>query len=303
MPLQCWIRGKDFANDFELPISMKVSVGGLKNAIKAVHKELEDLSPDSLKLYKIPDNETGVQEILGALGSGQVLQGNDLLGKIFDDIPFSRTPRVIVELSDQSKQNQHGVDFYSPSLTEISKLVPSNDDPITTTRAAFLASAPRGCPREYEEAIPTTLLHPVFGQFVHNSRNAEVTAEDIRFAERLATAMSTSYDSESERVEAVDKVFQSYNVHFAISQTKTMGYVADAHINFKEHRYVIAEFKNEIGNASAEPYFQAMGCYLEATRESALKFNRSPLPCLLLAICGWCSHPLPVPQRANFSFL
>ena len=118
MPLQCWIRGKDFANDFELSASMKVSVGGLKNAIKAVHKELENLSPDRLKLYKIPDDGSEVQEILGTLGSGQVLQGNDLLGKIFDDIPFSRTPRVIVELSDQGKQSQHhdGVDFDSPVL-------------------------------------------------------------------------------------------------------------------------------------------------------------------------------------------
>ena len=162
-------------------------------------------------------------------------------------------------------------------------------------RAAFLATPPSGCLRDHEEAIPTTLLHPIFGQFVHDSRYAEVTAEDSRFAERLKTAMSALYDSESERAEAVDKVFQSYNIHFVISEMKTTGSVADAHIGFKGHHYAIAEFKNETGNASAEPYFQAMGCYLEVMRDSALKFNRSPLPCVLLAIYGWFSHPLPVP--------
>ncbi|EGO23318.1 hypothetical protein SERLADRAFT_391072 [Serpula lacrymans var. lacrymans S7.9] len=52
------------------------------------------------------------------------------------------------------------------------------------------------------------------------------------------------------------------------------------------HRYVIAEYKNETGNASAEPYFQAIGYYLEGTRDKAVKFSRSPLPCLLLAIFG-----------------
>ena len=72
VPLRCWIPGKDFTEDFEVQVSMNASVSGLKKTIKAVHSRLEEVSPDRLKLYKIPDGSE-VQEILGALGTGQLL--------------------------------------------------------------------------------------------------------------------------------------------------------------------------------------------------------------------------------------
>lgn len=115
--------------------------------------------------------------------------------------------------------------------------------------------------------------------------------------------MSALYAGESDRVQAVDKEFRDYEIHFTISQTKSTGYVTDGDISVNGHRYVIAEFKNETGNTSAEPYFQAIGYYLESTRESAVRFRRSPLPCLLLAIFGWSSRRLPTPWRANCFFL
>ncbi|KAI6030249.1 hypothetical protein EDC04DRAFT_3115486 [Pisolithus marmoratus] len=183
-----------------------------------------------------------------------------------------------------------------------------NVDPITTTAQASMIqtakekssrAAPRstfwtrqrdpqrhkaipcGRPYRYEETIPTTLLHPVFGQFVDDCRKIEVTAEDNRFVERLATAMSALYDSEAERIQAVEMQFQSYHIHFTINETQTTGYLADRD---NRHRYVIAEFACITGNFDL--YLQAVEDYLESTRESAVKFVRSPLPCLLLAIYG-----------------
>jgi hypothetical protein len=300
---------------------MKSSVDGLKTKISDVDK---DLTTARLKVYKISLDEPELHEILSTMESGQVLQGDEVLEKIFDDVPFSRIPCIVVEPLDKSKPSLHGIDLYSSSLIGILKLPPSahrpimNADPITTARAAFLNSAtkekpyitgtpssfrirqldsrrsksiPCGRPKEYEDTIPVTLLHTVFRDFIHDCQNIEVTLEDESFAQSLAIAMSALYKTESTQVDAVGEVFQSYGIHFTVSGTKTMGYMMDAHISFKEHHYVIAEFKNETGNTSAEPHFQAIGRYLEATRDSALKFKRSPLPCLLLVIYGWSSHP------------
>lgn len=84
---------------------MTARLGGLKNVIKAVYGEdFGNISPDRLKLYKIPiGDDAELQEILGALGSGQLLQGNEFLEKVFDDVPFSQMPRVVVEPLDESK--------------------------------------------------------------------------------------------------------------------------------------------------------------------------------------------------------
>lgn len=62
---------------------MRASVDELKNSIKAMNKDLANLSPGRLKLYKIPiDDEYELQEILGGLGSGRLLLGHHFLGKI-----------------------------------------------------------------------------------------------------------------------------------------------------------------------------------------------------------------------------
>ncbi|KAI9455962.1 hypothetical protein HD554DRAFT_2030686 [Boletus coccyginus] len=237
------------------------------------------------------------------MGSGQLLQGVEILEEIFGDVPFSRNPRIVVELLDK----------------RIPKLPPSvhrpimNVDPIIAARAAFLSfatkdkpsstgapssfrkrqldsrrckSIPCGRPKEYEDTIPVTLLHTIFRDFIYDCQNIEVTLEDESFAQSLAIAMSALYQNESERVGAVGKEFQGYGIHLTVPEAKAIGYVMDAYMSFKEHHYVIAEFKNETGNTSAEPHFQAIGYYLEATRNSALKFGRSPLPCLLLTIHG-----------------
>ncbi|KAG6331143.1 hypothetical protein ID866_7942 [Astraeus odoratus] len=98
--------------------------------------------------------------------------------------------------------------------------------------------------------------------------------------------MSDLYESESKRVEEINKVFQDYNVHFTVTEVEKTGCAVDADISVNGHRYVIAEYKNETGSTAADPYFQGIGYYLESTRETALKFPRSPLPCFLLAIFG-----------------
>ncbi|KAI6030345.1 hypothetical protein EDC04DRAFT_2880451 [Pisolithus marmoratus] len=109
---------------------------------------------------------------------------------------------------------------------------------------------PCGRPRKYEDRVPTVLLHPVFGQFIDDTKEIEVSAEDDKLVVELADAMSDLYKNESERIDNVGK------------------------------------FKNEAGNTSGEPYFQSIGYYLESTRKEAVTVPSSPLPCFLLSFFG-----------------
>lgn len=60
---------------------------------------IEDgLSTDRLKLYKISTNEEAeLRECLITLGSGRLLQGDDLVRKVFDDVRLTLALRIVVE--------------------------------------------------------------------------------------------------------------------------------------------------------------------------------------------------------------
>ncbi|KAG2029998.1 hypothetical protein BDR03DRAFT_1017658 [Suillus americanus] len=162
-----------------------------------------------------------------------------------------------------------------------------------------------GHPRELDETIPTMLLHPVFRQFIDDSRTQTITEEDNRLVGKLANVMSALYGAENERVDAVSKVLAGYGLGFLV-KCKVKGTVyetdtemsVDVHNN--RHPFMISEFKNEAATSSSEPYMQALAYYLESTRGFASKMSRSALPCFLLIIFGpylvfagavWTLHP------------
>ncbi|KAG1758953.1 hypothetical protein EV702DRAFT_986033 [Suillus placidus] len=148
-----------------------------------------------------------------------------------------------------------------------------------------------GRPREVEETIPVMLLHPAFGQFIDESQTHIATDEDNHFIGKLAHAMSTLYENEGERVDAVSKVLDGYHIRLRLKR-KVQGtaYEMDGDVsidvNDRRHPYVIVEFKNETGSSTSEPYVQALMYYLQSTRTYAPTLSGSTLPCFLLAIFG-----------------
>ncbi|KAI6021983.1 hypothetical protein EDC04DRAFT_2575428 [Pisolithus marmoratus] len=145
---------------------------------------------------------------------------------------------------------------------------------------------PCGRPRKYEDFVPTVLLHPVFGQFIEDTKEIEVSAEDNKLVVELADAMSDLYKNEAERIDRVETVLNTFDIHFASTTIKRTGFQTDGDVAVKDYRYAIAEFKNEAGNTSGEPYFQSIGYYLESTRKEAVIMSSSPLPCFLLSFFG-----------------
>ncbi|KAI5996108.1 hypothetical protein EDC04DRAFT_2872396 [Pisolithus marmoratus] len=224
------------------------------------------------------------------------------LETFFSDLPFSQdAARVVVEVLPQqgAKVPPSSRPFTADGdmvreARETYLRASSTEKPSTTAiPSSFFdrqkndcKAIPCGRPRKYEDRVPTVLLHPVFGQFIEDTKEIEVSAEDNKLVVELADAMSDLYKNESERIDNVGKVLTTFDIHFSITIIKRTGYETDGDMAVKDYRYVIAEFKNEAGNTSGEPYFQSIGYYLESTRKEAVTVPSSPLPCFLLSFFG-----------------
>ena len=145
---------------------------------------------------------------------------------------------------------------------------------------------PCGCPFTFQDCIPTTLLHPIFSQFVEDICNISLTACDNMLAMDLAIAMSALYPDKATWVEKIHNVLETFEIHLNITKTKITGYETDGEISTWGYHFMLAEFKNETGSSSGEPYFQTIGYYLKTTRLHVPKMPNSPIPCLLLSIFG-----------------
>ncbi|KAF9234386.1 hypothetical protein BU15DRAFT_52671 [Melanogaster broomeanus] len=141
-------------------------------------------------------------------------------------------------------------------------------------------------PPSAAETVPATLLHPVFGQFLEDCETHEITKQDNILTRELSAAMSTFYSDEALRAQAVRDVFAKGGIRFTPTQIEDTKYITDGDISLDGHRFVIAEFKNEVGCTGAEPYAQASLYYLEATRRYAAKMGHSVLPCFIVLVFG-----------------
>lgn len=133
-------------------------------------------------------------------------------------------------------------------------------------------------------AIPVTLLHPVFPQFLDDCETCEVSAGDNGFALELSLAMSKSYEDEKTRAEEIRRLFERWGLCFTVSTTHH-GYSTDGDLSVDNHRYTIAEIKNEVTGLGADPYNQAILYYFEWTRDIAALENTC-LPCMLILLFG-----------------
>ncbi|KAI6095799.1 hypothetical protein EDD16DRAFT_1778249 [Pisolithus croceorrhizus] len=300
-----WTRGADPLRSVSVSISRQATVNELKSRVKEICKDLADISTNYLGVYKLSfDGRDELKEILDKYGDGTFLHGEQQLETVFNDLPFSQNAaRVVVEVLPEQ----------GTKAPPLSKPFTADGDAILEARKTFLrASSPEkpsttaipssfldrqnnsrkaipcGRPRKYEDRVPTVLLHPVFGQFIEDTKGIEVFAEDNRLVVELADAMSDLYKNESERVDKVQNVLKTFDIHFAITIIKRTGYETDGDMAVKDYRYAIAEFKNEAGNTSGEPYFQSIGYYLESTRREAITV---PRPYIVFAGAAWNLRP------------
>jgi len=132
--------------------------------------------------------------------------------------------------------------------------------------------------------LPLSLLHPVFGKFIDDCCSLVPTYEDKSLAFSLVNVMTPIYNVEKARQKAIMKVLNDSGIY--MKATKIDSYITDGDVSYKVLKYLIAEFKNDIGSKGVEPYLQGCLYYLESTRREATKHSSSSLPCLLMLIFG-----------------
>ncbi|KAI6114626.1 hypothetical protein EDD16DRAFT_1114208 [Pisolithus croceorrhizus] len=294
MTIDVWVRGTDPNCSVTISISRLACVNELKDRVKKIYSTVADIPSSCLAVYKVSfHGHDELQEILDKYGDGTVLCGDQTLEVCFNDLPFSQTEaRVVVEVSPQQANPFTAGRDPVWEARETYLRASSPEKPSTTAvpllfldrQNNFHKAIPCSRPCKYEDCIPTVLLHPIFGQFIEDTKEIEIFAEDNWLVIELANAMTDLYKNEFERIDNIERVLRTFDIHFAI--TKRSGYEADGAMAVKDYRYAIAEFKDEAGSTLGEPYFQSIGYYLESTRKAAVTVPSSPLPCFLLAVFG-----------------
>ncbi|KAI9459631.1 hypothetical protein HD554DRAFT_2206982 [Boletus coccyginus] len=264
------------------------------------------MADQHILLYRISGDEDELRKSLNKMSDGEPLQG-DTLGPNFLGVPVLDPFHVVAEVTSSTRSTNPpplchpdfgGVDPIKAAREDFIKARPkrspsdgSHPSSFRKTQRAGNTQIPCGRPRDPEEIIPATLLHPVFGEFVDDCQTGTMAEDDNQFVGKLANAMSDLYDDEAERVKAINDLFSKaahlhFNTHKKVARSN---YVMDANISLNDTRlpcYVIAEFKNEAATSASEPYMQAVAYYLEATRIFAPSMSGSALPCFLLILFG-----------------
>ena len=133
-------------------------------------------------------------------------------------------------------------------------------------------------------ALPLSLLHPIFGEYVDDADNYVPTPDDVQFILAFVQAMANIYKVETARRQTLLTTFDDHKI--PIKPTMIGEFTTDGDLSIGNYRFLIAEFKNEIGSTAAEPFFQAILYFLEATRKLATRHLNSVLPCIIVLIFG-----------------
>ena len=132
--------------------------------------------------------------------------------------------------------------------------------------------------------MPLSLLHPVFGKYIDDAENYVPTSDDVQFLLAFVRAMANIYKFEDGRKDALLTLFNEHNI--PVKSTMIGRFTTDCDLSIGSFRFLIGEFKNEIGSKAAEPFFQAILYFLEATRKFAAQNLNSVLPCIIVLIFG-----------------
>ena len=135
-------------------------------------------------------------------------------------------------------------------------------------------------------SIPSTLLHPIFGEFKDDCQNYKPTAADNKLVLTLSTEMSHFFDNEAARASKFREILRDSDIDTSATVVEGTGFTTDGDIQLKGFRFVILEIKNEIGSKGAEPHAQAISYYIHSTKPSAPSRPGFRFPCILITLVG-----------------
>ena len=135
--------------------------------------------------------------------------------------------------------------------------------------------------------MPVSLLNPIFGQFLIDTRSYQPIADDIRLVDELLDLMSQSHNNETSRAADFRSALENhYNIQLSAGPVHKTGYNTDGHLAVKDCFYLITECKNEVGSTRTDPFLQSAAYYYYSIVENGPHFPQSNLPCLHLCYAG-----------------
>ncbi|KAG2030784.1 hypothetical protein BDR03DRAFT_1033765, partial [Suillus americanus] len=150
-------------------------------------------------------------------------------------------------------------------------------------------------PPSVADAIPSTLLHPVFGAFMDDCENIEPTPDDNELVMALSVAMSGFFGGGAERACRFREVLQEHDIDLSPIRINGATYNTDGDQQYKYFRHAIAQVTNEIGSTEAEPHIQALSCYIHSTNYFAKHNPAFRFPSIVITLFGesavWSTRP------------
>jgi hypothetical protein len=151
------------------------------------------------------------------------------------------------------------------------------------------------CGRPADAAgLEAPLMHPVFGTFVQNLRNASLpTREDYAFVREFCQKSSEFYDYELDRQTALASLLGPY-LKRTVEPRKINSFKADGYIGSRTGFpvYSIVEVENELGSTTVDKFFQGQRYYAEfcdtarSSSDSSAIFTSCNCPVFLVEFRG-----------------
>ncbi|KAG5635817.1 hypothetical protein H0H81_010047 [Sphagnurus paluster] len=306
--LWCWVHGLPKDTAFELQPFPDHKVSDLKEAIKEKMKpQLDDVPASSLDLWKTYNfhTEDFAVDLQDGIAGVCRLHGGEQVSSIFPNVVPGHRLSIIIDAQrllpsmDTTPRGlpQELVDIVKKRL-DISRERRENHPgpPSTLGEPANFANIQKsdktyfGCarPLERESRIPLTLIHPIFGTFIDDSKEIPLGADDYKFSKRFRDDMCEFYRKEDDRRQVLCNLLNEFGLkvtpaHIGSSQGRTDGHI----VTGKNHLSHIQELQNELGSGRVEPLFRALLYYQTFIDQFQLGKDPSTChPCFIIAVLG-----------------
>lgn len=218
---------------------------------------------------------------------------------VFDDVPFSRRPGVVVDPG-------------APSLTGLAAGINRErlEDPLEANKrirlhlATFPMQTPSviatptvfwehyekqhepyircGRPGENQSPFPLVLAHFIFATFVSECETYEQSDEDLKFVLKLSQCMCRFCKDERERRSHFRACLREYGINLTETKIEGTDYMTDGDARVGVLPYLISEANKDFGASEGDPYIQAAAYHLAVTQSWVSSHPGDPtaLPCI-----------------------
>ncbi|KAG1738714.1 hypothetical protein EDB19DRAFT_2039530 [Suillus lakei] len=298
LKINCFILGDDPDQIFRVKIAWTKAVYDLKKLIKEKKHEFDGVDANTLQLWKVDINPEKERK-LDLPHDAKELKPLTRLSKVFTVAPDDKHLHIFVQRPHNGSRSQLQL---SPSAllhrtqqlrSEYSKKFPKDPPSSLGKPSEFEAIQENPAhtihwdrPPTAADTIPSTLLHPIFGEFMDDCEKHKPTPDDHKLVMALSVAMSGFFKDEDERTGVFRELLLQHDIDLRGTSINYTAYNTDGDMQYKGFRYAIAEVENEIGSTKADPHMQVLSYYIHSTTPFVKAKPAFRFPCIAITLFG-----------------